>query len=359
MTREMMRFHMQHFEGAHNQIRQARAMLKLLVEAQTEDTPYRMLLEHTYQRVSTYPDEYLYHDDLSEHYRPCYFHQFMDHAQQHQLQFVSEATFFETFARSYPPHVEAALRALGDNLTMKQQYLDFLRGRKFRQTLLCHQEIDLERTIPPERLYGLVVASPVRLLSEEARAPMQKFEGLRGSFAETDAPLDQAALRYLGEQWPGFVAFADLLDAARERIDETALREEDSRTLAETLLQLYRVNFLELHLRPPRFSTSVSERPRASPIARFQVLSTPYVSTLTFGSVRMGDPVTRHLLSSLDGTRNRAELLEAMLAYLDQGGLVLKQHGEAVTNRKQAAEVMESRLDAALADMAGQGLLLA
>ncbi|HMB91657.1 MAG TPA: class I SAM-dependent methyltransferase, partial [Rhodothermales bacterium] len=205
MTREMMQFHMQHFEGAHNQVRQARAMLKLLVDAQVEDSPYRMLLEHAYQRVSVYPDEYLYHDDLSTSRDPCYFHQFADHARRHQLQYLSEAVYFENFQPLFPPHVKAALDSLGDNLTLREQYLDFLHGRNFRQSLLCHQEAEIVREDQRAALNGMYLAAPARAL--EKVGAMQRFKGLSGSFAETDALLDQAALEHLGAQWPAFVAF--------------------------------------------------------------------------------------------------------------------------------------------------------
>lgn len=357
MTREMMRFHMQHFEGTHNRIRQARAMLKLLVEAQAEDTPYRILLEHAYQRVRGHPDEYLYHDDLSEIREPCYFHQFAEHAQQHRLQYLSEAVYFENF-NSFPPHVQAALDSLGSNL-LREQYLDFFHGRKFRQSLLCHQDVSIQRETPPWMLRPMYIAAPARRLEDVGRGGGQPFEGLNGSFAETDVPLDQAALNYLGEQWPAFVAFEELLDVARARIGATASYEEDRQVLAQTLLQLYRVNFLEMHLRRPSFATTVSERPLASPIARFQAQSTPYVSTLTFGSIRLQDPVAALVLSLLDGTRSRADLVAALGVYLEEGGLVMKQQDEPITDPVQAKEALKNRLDDALARMAQEGLLLA
>lgn len=167
MNREMMRFHMQHFEGTRNQIRQGRAMFKLLVEAQTTDTPYRILLEHAYERIRIAPDEYLYHDDLSESYYPCYFHQFVDHAQQHGLQYLAEAVFSETFGNAFPASVEAALNSMGDNVVLKQQYLDFMHGRTFRQSLLCHQEVALERDSSASRLGSMYVAAPAREVAEK------------------------------------------------------------------------------------------------------------------------------------------------------------------------------------------------
>jgi methyltransferase-like protein len=247
---------------------------------------------------------------------------------------------------------------LGENLTLQEQYLDFLRGRKFRQSLLCHQEVAVVRETPPSVLKPMYVAAPVRALPDEIAGAMQKFEGLPGSFVETDTRLAQAALRYLGAQWPAFVSFEDLLDAARERIDETASAEQDSQELAETLLQLYRVNFLEMHLRHPQFATTVSERPLASPIARFQVQSTPYVSTLAFGMIRLGDPVNQLLLSLMDGTRSRAGLLDSLRAFLAEGALVVKHDGEPITDPQQTEAALADRLDASLSTMAQQGLLL-
>src|SRR5438105_9016961 len=38
-----------------------------------------------------------------------------------------------------------------EDMLAREQYLDFLKGRSFRQTLLCHHEVELARRIDPDR----------------------------------------------------------------------------------------------------------------------------------------------------------------------------------------------------------------
>jgi methyltransferase-like protein len=236
---------------------------------------------------------------------------------------------------------------MGDNVVLKQQYLDFMHGRTFRQSLLCHQEVALERDSSASRLGSMYVAAPAREVAEEGG--VKKFEGLRETFAETDQPAMQDAFRILGEQWPSFVSVKDML------VGTTV----DPDTFAEALLQLYQINFLEVYLDNPHFVTHVSKCPVASPVARFQIQTSPYLSTLSFGSIRISDPITSLLLPLLDGRHTHDDLLKAMLALVDEGVLVPKQNDAAVSDRKLATELLEQSLNTALTKMALQGLLLA
>jgi hypothetical protein len=65
---------------------------------------------------------------------------------------------------------------------------------------------------------------------------------------------------------------------------------------------------VELNSHMPRYSETVSERPVASPLARLQVKSGPFVSTLLHNSMRFDDAPSRLLLQLLDGTRTHDEI---------------------------------------------------
>ena len=61
--------------------------------------------------------------------------------QQHGLQFLSEAKLAHMVEPQLDPEKLATLSELaGGDLIAYQQYLDFVRFRRFRQTLLCHRE---------------------------------------------------------------------------------------------------------------------------------------------------------------------------------------------------------------------------
>ena len=145
MIRDMMRFHVRDFPEPERRIAQSRSLVKFLAEGHTAEGPYRDLLREELRRVGFEKDEaVLYHDDLSEVNDPVYFHEFAAHAAAHGLQYLGEADFFEMQDRLYPPHIAKELRELGErDVLLKEQYLDFLKLRRFRQTLLCRRGVPM------------------------------------------------------------------------------------------------------------------------------------------------------------------------------------------------------------------------
>ena len=78
-----------------------------------------------------------------------YFHEFAAHAARHGLQYLAEADFFEMQIGAASEPAAQALMAIEDPVR-REQYLDFLKGRMFRQTLLCRAELAIDRTPRPE-----------------------------------------------------------------------------------------------------------------------------------------------------------------------------------------------------------------
>ena len=95
MLREMMLFHVREIQDPAQKISQARAFMGFLLSARLEEDPYRMLLKKEAERVLTYPEGHLYHDDLGETNYFFYFHEFMKEASRHGLQYLAEADFSE------------------------------------------------------------------------------------------------------------------------------------------------------------------------------------------------------------------------------------------------------------------------
>ena len=316
ITREMMTFHTRGVSDPKEKIARARAIVHSIAEAQSGDDAYSLLQRAQDTRISALADASIFHDYLADVNAPVYFHQFMRQAAGHGLRYLAEADFFEMRAHGYPPSVAAALDDLGaQDLIAKEQYLDFLRGRAFRQTLLCHQDVPLDRTLAPERVMGLSVASPVQ---PRAAAPdihsaaAEEFVGLKGAAMTTNHPVSKAALCALGEQWPQAIPFPALLAHARARLGRDAggpeADEGEARVLGGVLIEAYAANLIELHTQPPAFALHSGDRPVASPLARLQLRDGPVVTSLRHTSVRIDDPRGQTLLQLMDGTRDRAAL---------------------------------------------------
>ena len=82
-------------------------------------------------------------------------------------------------------------------------------------------------------------------------------------------------------------------------------------------LEIYAPGLASLHVSPPRFAQSVSERPLASPLARWLARTTGHLPNLCHAPVTLEHPSGRHLLTLLDGTRDRTALAREMRAFIE------------------------------------------
>ncbi|MCU1273446.1 MAG: hypothetical protein JWO48_877, partial [Bryobacterales bacterium] len=158
--REMMRFHTRNTLSPRDRVAEARELLQFLVEAHPEPDAHSAFLQHQLQGLLTRKPEHFYHDELSEHNHRFYFHEFVKDASRHGLQFLSESRLASMQAGGYAAPVIEKLRQFSQNEHLAQeQYLDFLRLRNFRQSLLCHSEATIDRTANPQRVMHLLAAS--------------------------------------------------------------------------------------------------------------------------------------------------------------------------------------------------------
>ncbi len=308
MLREMMLFHLREIQQPEQRIGQAQALLGWLASAQREDDPYGLLLKAEASRTLERRGQFLYHDELTELYAPVYFHEFIEHAARHGLQYLAEASLTELRPREFPAEVLEKLEELAGDPVLREQYLDFLRCRKFRQTLLCHQEVVVDRDSMPGRVSALYAASEARAVEPGGGDGVVEFQGPQGARMSTRHPLAKAALTCLGEAWPRALAFAELREQTQGK---------DAGALAEILYWSAAAGLVELHACPLRCVSRAGERPVASPVARLQLQHGPEVTTLRHATVTVEGALERELLLLLDGTRDRAALLKALSAFAE------------------------------------------
>ncbi len=219
------------------------------------------------------PDDILFHDILAPVNQPVWFHEFAAHARRHGLRYLGEADPHEMFDLSGRIADEAA-----------EQELDFRKLRRFRQTLLCRAEASPARAIAPEQMDGFLFS--------------KNPHGRR--IAGSD-PAVEAVAQALDDVHPLPVAFEELVPYAGSR-----------EALREILLGMLAAGCADPHVYDFPCEESVTARPRASRLARYEAAAGPLVTNLCHMPVQL-DHVTRHLLLLLDGTRT-AETLARRLA---------------------------------------------
>ena len=363
IARDLMLFHTRDTLEPQERLAQSRAVVKWAAEAQSQKNTYSMWLQEFDKRIPRKSDGSLYHDDLSEVNAPVYFHRFTAHAAKYGLQFLSEADYFETENYfEFPQEVQEQIHVMArQNLLAKEQYLDFLKGRSFRQTLICRSEVVLERPIKAERIKELLIrssASPVSSAPDIKGKSIEEFRTKKDAAASTDLPLAKAAFVYLGSVYPRAVSLAELVESASELISQERADSQDIDTIAEVVLKSFGAGVLELHSHEPRFSVEPGRFPVASPLARLQAQKGEVVTTLLHDSMRLADSLGLELLQLLDGTRDREALTQELSRLIQQNMERLEPAASGEAKEAQL-EAIPEELEAKLVELGKLGLLLA
>ncbi len=79
------------------------------------------------------------------------------------------------------------------------------------------------------------------------------------------------------------------------------------------LMSAFAGGIVELYATPPALASTPGERPVASPLARIQARTGAPLTTLLQTSIDLRDPIARRLVTLLDGTRDRAALIDELL----------------------------------------------
>ena len=340
--RQMMRWHVRDLEEPAEKISQARNLVRFLAEAAPQRPVFSAILTETLEHQAKQADAVLFHDDLAEFNEPLLFVDFIERASRHRLKFLSEADYCDMAVWDSDSPAGRFLLGVGtENVVVQQQYRDFLILRRFRQTLLCREEAPLQREPDPEALRSLYASANTRpkapnpdVVSDE---PV-RFVAERDRELTTPHPLSKAAFLELGEVWPRWVSIQDLLAASRARVSAAGGRlvtAEDETRLLRFLLASYLADVTQIRSMACPFVTEISERPRASAVARLQARTLTEVTSLKHASVQLEDPLVRRLLQLLDGTRDRPAI-----------------------EREMAAAMRENPATAALAAEVGTGIAL-
>lgn len=295
VLRDMMRMHTQAFPDPATKVEQARALLSLLAMAPRDaGDVYRPLLQSEVGRALQASDYLLYHDDLADISQPFFFADFMASAARHGLKFAAEANFHQMSIESMPPEIASMLAELGDrDLIAKEQYLDFMTCRSFRQTLLCHEAAAVDRGVDTERVRAFRFSSDAGRTGDKSSAGVE-FHAPNGSSLRTDSTTGIAALDELVRRHPRSASFDEL-------------RKGDSdEELAEVLYGAFTVGLVDFHVSEPRAVFELSDKPLASPWARHRA-NTGRVVNLYHETVSVDEP-TRDVLARLDGSHSASTL---------------------------------------------------
>jgi methyltransferase-like protein/2-polyprenyl-3-methyl-5-hydroxy-6-metoxy-1,4-benzoquinol methylase len=361
MIRHMMRYHAGQFDSAEQQIAQARALLDFLAASVPPAAgAYGQLLHGELDLLRRCADAYLYHEHLEPTNSPIYFHQFVERARAAGLQYLAEAELAAMLTGRFAPEVAETLERISPDILHLEQYMDFVRNRLFRQTILCHRGQRVSRALRPAVLDGMFIACGAHPERSDGAAPgaKQRFALPGKGSIETDAAATKAALAMLIAAWPRCIEFGELraaaLAQAREHLAPEAMPESERR-LIEDLFQCFLSGLVELHTAQPNCTSRPSERPRADAYAAWLAARNEQVVNARHENASL-DAMGRRMLALLDGTVERAEIAGVLQRAGDASGA---HPHESPPDRPDRQRPDEAAIDRAITALARNALLVA
>jgi methyltransferase-like protein len=331
--------------------------LDALVKIVPQNDAYSYLLRAEVERLRDTADSYVLHEHLETVNDPVLFYDFAQAAAVKKLQFVAEAQSGARYLESLGPAADQMVRQLSRDVLEYEQYLDFLRNRMFRRSLMCHADVQLDRNLDPKRLAGFYVASPV--ITEGAIDPATTEEArfrIDGGALATTAPIVKASLSLLAERWPEAIAFDDLVETTQARISKavTLPRADLASALATNLAHSFVRQVVELYVSPPKVRSDAGDFPRATALARLQAAAQPHVTTRLHSSASLND-FARRIVLLADGTHSRRDILGALRQAVQNGELVMVDQAGLPQTSIPIDQTLESALDSSLVELGRMG----
>jgi methyltransferase-like protein/ubiquinone/menaquinone biosynthesis C-methylase UbiE len=328
MTREMIRMHTAAITDPVEIRNKGVTLLAAIYRAQGEREPYRETIRAEMERIIAKDAPLCFHDDLGEYNLPVYFSEFVKRAAAEGLQFLSEAD--PPSYSELPPDLVESLGQITDVVQREQQY-DFLTLRGFRRTLLCRNDVVVDREVTTEPLRRLHYAAAIRAVNGQpdlATFAPSEFVSQSGASISVNQPFVKAVLHQLERAWPGTRVFDELTDGARA-VAPLLSEQEGREMVREVLLRMHAAGLLELSAVPWPYPALPTERPAVSRFARLQGRNGHRVTSLRHRPVDLDDENAKALIPLLDGTRTHEELRSELAA-------------------RQAREVTPAEIEAAL-----------
>lgn len=368
IVRDMMLYRGMQFSDPDARLAQAKSLVEFVAKASRgSDTPYQRLLQSELEHIGRMEDYYLHHEHLEENNQPLYFHEFAKRLAVNGLQYLGDAEFSTMVSSNFSPEVAATLNELGaHDIVQMEQYMDYVRCRYFRKSLLCHSGVRLNRVVNASVVRGMLLACDAD--PTPAEAPLEReasvvFRTPAGGSMTCRAPLTKTALRILRREWPMPVAFEALLERAKAESAAAGHPSEAATAddfLAGEMLTGIAANVIDWRLTPVPFTTAIAERPASSPLARLQAAQGYKVSNLR-GELVTLDEIHRQTLMQLDGSRDLEQLVEALMDSMRHGDMVLHREADkaVVTDEAERRALLGPALRKVLENLARKALLAA
>lgn len=298
--RDMMLYHTRAYDTQSEKVKHGRSLLDFLAAgARDNELAWKDVLGQHAEVMHRMSEAEVTVDFLGDINDALYFHEMAAQIGQRGLTYLCDIPFSAMVPDHIPPDALGALEKLGDDVIRREQYLDFLKNRPFRASLMVRAGAPITRNLELKRMLDWNIGSRAEI--EEAKPDIEGTDAVtyrvgKGKADVTTVPTKRA-MGAITAASPGSLKLSEVVAAAGP----------DAARVAVELFQLFSYDIVDLWPYPDPFVVEPGEKPRATGLSRAMSTLGPRVTNLRHEAVDLDD-AERALLPLLDGTRAQAEL---------------------------------------------------
>jgi methyltransferase-like protein/SAM-dependent methyltransferase len=355
--REIMLYHAQSFDDPVEKASQAVELLRFIRDNNAEGSAYRAVIDSELEILSDQTVSYITHEHLEVENSQFYFHEFATALGEHGLQYVGDSNITHMYVDNLPEDAAEMLKTVTDILR-QEQYMDFIRNRRFRSSIICPQAVPINRNLSAEITRDFYLSSLIKPDAEDLKGdgPDTRFRDAAENVVFTAHTKEVAVVFTELAESLRPIKIDDLANMAARNIDgadPAALKA----TIEQLGLQLALRGFIVLHADPGNHMTHVSEMPEVSKLARHQAPLYGWATNARHETINH-DLFARALVGHVDGSKNLDQLSEIMVEQVDKGVIAVQADGKDMADDEQRSSVIRQLTENALASLAQNALLV-
>jgi len=356
--REMMLYHAKLFEDPIEKVSQAMELLRFVRDNNPEGSTYRNVIDSEINLLSEQSISYVAHDHLESENSQFYFHEFTAALGHHGLQYVGDSNISQMYVDNLPEEAAEKLQTVTDILR-QEQYMDFVRNRRFRSSIVCSESIAVNRNLNMTAIHDFYLSSAIEPDEADLKAETSdtRFRDRDGNVVFTTHTKEAAVLFSELYESRRPIKSSDLVDMAARNLDDAD--HDVLRGVIEGLgLRLVLKGWITLHAEAGSHVSHVSEMPEASRLVRHQAALHGWATNALHE--RIGhDLFTRVLIGYLDGSNSLDNLCQIMSEQVDKGVLAVQVDGKDIADAEQRRLIIRNLTENALGSIAQKALLVA
>jgi SAM-dependent methyltransferase/methyltransferase-like protein len=337
-------------------VREAHRMIDFLEEVSSPGGVMARVVAESKAFGEGFGDSYLLHDELETFNSPCYFYEMVGRAAAHGLAYLAEARPETMLPSHYGPTVAEYVHEKSSGVqVLAEQYLDFVTNRMFRESLLIHAERAQRIRYEPDlsRYSHFHFAAWLPPVDEPTRLDSSRQEYLQsdGATLFTNDLGIKATLDALSAAWPWTLSRHELVDTVHARLTSAGFSPSSNLTevidaLMGALIMQGQVRYRLEPVAPKPVAPEPLQLIEAARRMAELTCRQPEATTFNLWHETLElTPLDRRLLPLLDGTRDRAALVEALAASVHADPIPLDRDGTPVAGETEVRAALIEYVD--------------